>query len=195
LIFINVCFLPTHLADANERNPFVAVVAGDAACIWVQHGLAVHKKKILVESMRQFHSCDPVAVRQAAHWISPGPPFIEIPDEADLPRARRVAEKVNVMTGSRRGAKRSGRIPICVLILDIHILISMLVFLFGCASILQNVWMNFPRCFLIRSTFRSRGFGGSVYPMMEHESRVRIPAFMVSFRSGGFVVPHQTKSH
>ena len=62
----------------NERNPFVAFIAGNACALWIENRLAVHQKQILMVTVSELHLDEPPATLTAAHRMRSRIPPIEI---------------------------------------------------------------------------------------------------------------------
>ena len=91
------------LTDGNQGNPLIALIANDAGCVRIEHGLAVRDKQIPLMAVMQFHAGHPAAVGRSEHWRGRDIPAIEIADKTNMRSSRRVTEKVHVMKRAFRG--------------------------------------------------------------------------------------------
>src|SRR5271154_2875658 len=62
----------------DERNSFVALIAGNACALWVENRLAVHQKQILMVTVGELHLNEPPAILTVSHGMRSRIPPIEI---------------------------------------------------------------------------------------------------------------------
>jgi hypothetical protein len=67
-----------RLTNCDERNPLVALVAGNARGLRIEDRLVVHQKLISMVAVRELDLDEPPAIHTAAHGMRSGVPRIEI---------------------------------------------------------------------------------------------------------------------
>lgn len=84
-----------NLADGDQRDFFVAFVAGDALGLGIQGRLAVNEKLVMVMPVIQRDLDEPRTVGLPFHRVGLRIPVIEIADQIDLSRRGRVADEID----------------------------------------------------------------------------------------------------
>jgi hypothetical protein len=72
------CVEDGQSTHCDERNSFVALIAGNACALWVENRLAVHQKQILVVAVGELQLNEPPAILTASHGMSIRIPPVEI---------------------------------------------------------------------------------------------------------------------
>lgn len=84
-----------NLADGDQRDFFVAFVAGDALGLGVQGRLAINEKLVMVMPVMQRDLDEPRTVGLPFHRKGGRVPIVEIPDQIDLSGRGCVADKID----------------------------------------------------------------------------------------------------
>ena len=98
------------LTDGDQGNPLIALVANDAICFRVEHGLAIRDEQIPVMAVMQVHACHPATIGCPEHRGGRHVPVVEIAYETNTRSSRCVAEKVHMMKRPLRRAGRQSRV-------------------------------------------------------------------------------------
>lgn len=84
-----------NLTDGDQRDFFVAFVAGDALGLGVQSRLAVNEELVMMMPVMERNLNEPGAIGLPFHREGGRVPVVEIADEVDLSGRGRVADEID----------------------------------------------------------------------------------------------------